>query len=114
MLRDDKIYPNPNTFYPERFMEVVDTETQAKRDPRSYVFGFGRRYVLRSYEPTPTLKRNKNIRQCPGSNLVESSIWLLMVSMLATLDIAKAVDDLGNVIEPEVQFDNSIFRRVFH
>jgi hypothetical protein len=35
-----------------------------------------------------------------------------MASMLATLDITKAVDEKGNVIEPEIQYDNSIFRYV--
>ena len=32
--------------------------------------------------------------------------------MIATLDISKAVDDQGNTIEPEVQFENPIFRFV--
>jgi hypothetical protein len=30
--------------------------------------------------------------------------------MLATLNISKPVDDAGNVIEPEVVFENPIFR----
>jgi len=30
--------------------------------------------------------------------------------MLATLDISKTVDDMGNIIEPKIEFDNSIFR----
>ena len=36
-----------------------------------------------------------------------------MVSMMATLDICKAVDEHGVQVEPEVVFDNSIFRFVF-
>lgn len=51
-------------------------------------------------------------RQCPGNHLVDSSIWLLVVSMLATLDISKAVDDLGNTFEPTVNYNNSVFRYV--
>lgn len=51
-------------------------------------------------------------RQCPGENLIHSSIWLVMVSMLATLDISKAVDGQGNVVEPEIKFENPIFRCV--
>lgn len=43
-------------------------------------------------------------------HLVESSVWLLVVSVLATLKISKAVDEHGNVIEPEVKYENSIFR----
>jgi len=43
-------------------------------------------------------------------NLVESSIWLLLVSMMATLNISKAVDEDGNVVEPKIDFNNPIFR----
>lgn len=49
-------------------------------------------------------------RRCPGNDLVDASLWLLVSSMLATLNISKSVDDAGNVIEPEVVFDNPIFR----
>lgn len=45
-------------------------------------------------------------------HLVESSAWLLMVSMIATLDMGKALDEHGVEIEPEVVFENSIFRYV--
>jgi hypothetical protein len=51
-------------------------------------------------------------RQCPGNHLVDSSVWLLIVSMLATLDIHKAVDDLGNTVEPTVNYNNAVFRYV--
>ena len=46
MLRDEQLYPNPSEFDPERFMKEVDEETRRRRDPRSYIFGFGRRYVF--------------------------------------------------------------------
>jgi len=32
--------------------------------------------------------------------------------MIATLDISKAVDEFGNVVEPKVDFENPIFRLV--
>lgn len=91
ILRDERIYTNPSDFIPERFLEKVDPATEQRRDPRKYVFGFGR-------------------RKCPGMNLVESSIWLLITCMIATLDISKAVDEFGNVVEPKVDFENPIFR----
>ncbi|KAF8965368.1 cytochrome P450 [Flammula alnicola] len=91
MLRNEEIYPEPDVFRPERFMDPVSPEMEKRRNPKNYVFGFGR-------------------RQCPGMNLVESSVWLLIASMLATLDIAKAVDEHGNTVEPVVEFDNPIFR----
>ncbi|KAH7906297.1 cytochrome P450 [Hygrophoropsis aurantiaca] len=96
ILRDEKLYPDPDAFKPERFLDAaVDEIAERRRDPRTYVFGFGR-------------------RRCPGGNLVESSAWLLMVSMIATLDIGKAVDEKGREIEPEVVFDNAVFRNPNH
>ncbi|RDB30081.1 hypothetical protein Hypma_013902 [Hypsizygus marmoreus] len=92
ILHDERIYANPSVFNPDRYLEKdIDAETQKRRDPRNYVFGFGR-------------------RRCPGANLVESSIWLLIASMVATLDISKKVDEFGNVREPVVDFNNPIFR----
>lgn len=46
-------------------------------------------------------------------HLVESSAWLLVVSMIATLDFGKAVNEHGVEVEPEVVFDNSVFRYVW-
>jgi hypothetical protein len=39
-------------------------------------------------------------------------MWLLMVTMLATLDMSKATDEHGSTIEPDVQFNDSVFRCV--
>ena len=35
-----------------------------------------------------------------------------MVSMLSTLNISKAVDEHGRIVEPVVKFENPIFRYV--
>lgn len=86
MVRNERLYPDPFRFDPERYLGKPYEETGYNRNPRSIVFGFGRRI-------------------CPGLHLVESSIWLLIVCMIATLDITKAVDEHGNVIEPNVSYD---------
>ncbi|KAF8811120.1 cytochrome P450 [Phlegmacium glaucopus] len=91
MTRNETMYPDAASFRPERFMEPATPEMGRKMDPKNFVFGFGR-------------------RQCPGTHLVESSAWLLIASVLATLKISKAVDEHGNIVEPVVQYDNSIFR----
>ena len=49
-------------------------------------------------------------RRCPGLHLVESSLWLALVSILGNLEATKVMDAHGNVIEPEVKFENMIFR----
>ncbi|KAJ7439114.1 cytochrome P450 [Mycena latifolia] len=89
--RDETLFPDASAFLPERYLENVDSALAKKRDPRSYVF--------------LTLHR-----RCPGLNLAESSVWVLMTTVLATLDISKARDELGNLIEPKVDFNNAVFR----
>ena len=51
-------------------------------------------------------------RRCPGLHLIESSLWIVIASMLATFDIKKAVDAQGRIIEPVVGFENAVFRYV--
>ncbi|KAF8904754.1 cytochrome P450 [Gymnopilus junonius] len=91
MVRDETLYPNPEEFLPERFLADDDELLKKRKNPRNFVFGFGR-------------------RRCPGANLVEQSIWILIASMIAALDISKAQDEKGAYIEPEIIFDDNIFR----
>jgi cytochrome P450 len=39
IMHDESIYENPNAFMPERFLD-------GNLDPRSVIFGYGRRYGL--------------------------------------------------------------------
>ncbi|KAJ4477294.1 cytochrome P450 [Lentinula aciculospora] len=80
--------------YDEDEYEVIRRERR-KRDPRSYVFGFGR-------------------RQCPGQNLVESSVWLLTATLLSAVDVRRPCvegdDGKENLVREKVDFNNSVFR----
>ena len=49
-------------------------------------------------------------RRCPGSHLIESSLWIVIASFLATFDVGKAVDAQGTLVEPVVAFENAVFR----
>ncbi|KAF5391485.1 hypothetical protein D9757_002436 [Collybiopsis confluens] len=76
-------------------LETVRKERK-KRDPRTYVFGFGR-------------------RQCPGQNLVESSVWLLMAALLSAVDVSRPCvvdgeDGKEKIVREKPEFNNSIFR----
>ncbi|EIW55982.1 cytochrome P450 [Trametes versicolor FP-101664 SS1] len=91
MTRDPTLFPNPEAFIPERYLEDVDEATARLRDPRNYIFGFGR-------------------RRCTGTHLVESYLWLAIACTLATFDFTKATDADGNVIEPQPQYLDASFR----
>ncbi|KAF9459534.1 cytochrome P450 [Collybia nuda] len=85
MTLDDKIYKDPAMFNPARYLPKPD----GNAEPYPSAFGFGRRI-------------------CPGRHLANASVWIALVSILATLDISKAVDDNGKEITPEVAFSSGI------
>ncbi|KAJ7835693.1 cytochrome P450 [Mycena leptocephala] len=83
ILHDERVYPDPHKFKPERFL--LDGKLNlAVRNPDA-AFGFGRRL-------------------CPGRHMAFSSIWITVVSILATFDITKAVDEKGNVVELSYEY----------
>ncbi|KAI6042046.1 cytochrome P450 [Pisolithus marmoratus] len=79
MTHDSERFPEPKVFNPDRYSgKLEDTAS-------SPGFGFGRRV-------------------CPGRHLAEQSLWAVIVSMLATLQIGKATDASGAEIEPPRSF----------
>lgn len=47
---------------------------------------------------------------CPGQEFADSSIWLAVACMIATLDINEAVDAAGKRITPPAAFDEVFVR----
>jgi len=84
MTRDERVYDRPEEFFPERF------ESKDTRDPRNFVFGFGRRI-------------------CPGMNFSDSALFLAVASILATMDISAPRDDEGEAVMPKVEYTSEIF-----
>ncbi|KAK0501132.1 cytochrome P450 [Armillaria luteobubalina] len=78
ILHDEKDYPNPLAFDPDRF--IPHDGKKAQPEP-TVAFGFGRRI-------------------CPGRYLALNSTWIAIASMVSTLSFSKAVDSEGRVIEP--------------
>jgi len=99
MLRDSRVYVNPEKFNPDRFLATKDHVPEM--DPGEVgVFGFGRRCVN-----TPSGTKMKftecfsSFSKCPGQYLAELSAWLGVASILAAFDVSPALDDNGNPID---------------
>jgi cytochrome P450 len=86
MTQNPEVYPDPHSFLPERFMG-----NDPAPDPREFIFGFGRRL-------------------CPGKPFIETTIWLAVASMTATLHISKSLDTDGNEISPLCEFTSGFVR----
>jgi len=90
MTRDESMYKDGDRFFPERF-EGIGAEKIL--DPRTFIFGFGR-------------------RSCPGVHFVDATIYINMAYILANFNISKARDASGNEIVPEIIHTSDMITRV--
>ncbi|KAK0235434.1 cytochrome P450 [Armillaria nabsnona] len=80
ICRDPSVYPDPDTFDPNRFLSRHET------DPRKLVFGFGRRV-------------------CPGAGFAEVQLFLNITNILACFNILKPLDaTTGEEYLPEITY----------
>ena len=86
--------PDSDSFKPERHLHVPEGGgNHVEQDPRTYVFGFGRRI-------------------CPGLNLADSEVWLGVASLLAAFKIVKKSDGKGGFITPKEDYEQGIISYV--
>ncbi|KAI0340920.1 cytochrome P450 [Trametopsis cervina] len=83
MLHNPKDYPNPEKFYPDRFIQDGRIN-KAVRNPTNMAFGFGRRI-------------------CPGRHLALDTAFLMIASVLHTFNVLPSVDEHGNAMDPTPQ-----------
>nr|VWO96614.1 N/A [Ganoderma boninense] len=75
--RDPEMFPEPDVFRPERFLDAKNPKLASFTIP----FGFGRRI-------------------CPGMHVASQSIYIVVARMLWAFDIAPMQDEHGNPILP--------------
>lgn len=88
ILRDENVWPNPNEFSPERFLNASG---ELDREAPQAAFGFGR-------------------RGCAGLHMAQDSLWMTAVSLLWAFDIEKAVDEKGQPIEVTAEYTFGVVR----
>ncbi|KDQ14781.1 hypothetical protein BOTBODRAFT_174606 [Botryobasidium botryosum FD-172 SS1] len=85
MSRDEATYKDPNRFYPERF----ENPETAEVDPRTWVFGFGR-------------------RTCAGVGFADASFFFLVTYILSTFDVSPPRDADGKELEVDPPFTTGV------
>ncbi|KAL1950428.1 hypothetical protein VTO73DRAFT_5552 [Trametes versicolor] len=79
---DPAIYPDPDTFNPDRFIKDGQLDPSVL-DPASLVFGWGRRI-------------------CPGRFFADAALFITVASLLHTFEITPPLDAYGNPIRIEL------------
>ncbi|KAI0714199.1 CyP450 monooxygenase [Cerioporus squamosus] len=77
--RDPAVYPDPETFNPERFLQNGRLHVEGQ-DPANFAFGFGRRV-------------------CPGRLFGEASLFILCASILSVFSIGAPLDKDGRPVD---------------
>ncbi|KAG7448607.1 cytochrome P450 [Guyanagaster necrorhizus] len=90
ILHDEKEYPEPFEFRPERFMPPSDDPMPL--NPREASFGFGRRI-------------------CPGRHFSDSLLWMIMVRIVAAFELDKQRDASGGVVEVKGEYLSGLVTR---
>ena len=100
MLRDPRDYPEPESFYPDRFIKNGKINREV-RDPSTITFGFGRRSVqVGSLSSDINTSLTTMQRICPGRHLAKDMAFLLMASVLHVFDILPLLDENGDELDP--------------
>lgn len=82
-------YPEPEAFKPERYLTADGKIDPSVRDPRTACFGYGRRV-------------------CPGRHIADASLFSMIATLLATVDVVRQKDAQGNEIIPDVDVNSGL------
>lgn len=91
MLHDERKYPQPSHFDPERYLDEDGSLNPDAPSPAEAVFGFGR-------------------RMCPARHFAQASVWMTVACILTAFEITAPLDEFGSPIEPSGEYTPGILR----
>ncbi|KAJ6561796.1 cytochrome P450 [Mycena capillaripes] len=86
ICHNESTYPDPDRFWPERFMP--DSSNEVPPDPRQFVFGYGR-------------------RSCPGKYFGDTTVFLCIARTLATVNITPDPSSMQQRDISQIQFTSA-------
>ncbi|KAK7061420.1 cytochrome P450 [Favolaschia claudopus] len=101
MTHDARVYTDPMSFNPDRFIATKDKSAEV--DPRSFCWGFGRRYHLIRCSSFLLL----------GMHLADAYLFITAVMTLSVFNISKSIEN-GKVIVPIHENTRGTIRLVAH
>ena len=111
ILRDESVYTEADKFFPDRFL-YQDDPSKAIFDPRTVVFGYGRRRVNAFLLIKNSL--TTSYRKCPGRLFAEDATWYIMASILTRFSITPAEINSQDDLHPEALYCSSLIRYVMN
>lgn len=107
MTRDESVYPDPDSFRPERWLNKDGQLDQSASILDSVVFGFGRRYAethLNEWRLIEVLR----YRVCPGRHLAMDTLFAAAASILATFRLDPLIDASGQPIPVREEYSSGL------
>ena len=95
------MFPDPDKFVPERFLDSEGRLDVTQGDPTAFVFGFGRRYAGLLPPDLDLAPLILNHRICPGSHFAQASLFILIASLLHVFNITPPDDANGDPMKLE-------------
>ena len=110
-MHDEKYFPEPEEFRPERHLESGTKSVEEYLDPFDYVFGFGRRVCPGTFSKELLLLLPQMVLTIlKGLHFSHLSLFLNITSILQTFNIRKPVDDHGVEVDLLAEFTSGITR----